>query len=129
MQPDCHRQPHAGLCADNVVAHQFEAARHDGYNILTAASDAEGFKKLTLNPVHVVLRDQRMPEMNGTEFLDKVKNLYPDTFRIVLSGYTDVDAIMDAVNRGTLYRFLPTLGQQGLARQHPGGIPPLLANA
>jgi diguanylate cyclase (GGDEF)-like protein len=89
----------------NVLNSLGRLLRQDGYNILTATSAAEGFEKLALNEVHVILCDQRMPEMNGTEFLDKVKNLYPDTFRIVLSGYTDIDAIMDAINRGALYRF------------------------
>ena len=79
--------------------------RGDGYRVLTAASAAEGFEQLALHPVHVILCDQRMPNMSGTEFFDQVKDMYPNTFRIVLSGYTDIDAIMEAINRGALYRF------------------------
>jgi diguanylate cyclase (GGDEF)-like protein/PAS domain S-box-containing protein len=79
--------------------------RQDGYTILTAQSALEGFELLALHEVHVILCDQRMPSMNGTEFLDRVKDMYPDTLRIVLSGYTDLESIMDAINRGSIYRF------------------------
>ncbi|MDB5800708.1 MAG: diguanylate cyclase [Rhodocyclales bacterium] len=79
--------------------------RQDGYHILSALSAAEGFELLAQHPVQVILCDQLMPAMSGTVFLDKVKALYPDTLRIVLSGYTDLDSIMDAINRGAIYRF------------------------
>jgi len=79
--------------------------RQDGYRILTAASAAEGFAQLAQHPVQLVLCDQRMEQMSGTEFLDKVKDMYPDTFRIILSGYSDLKTIMEAINRGSLYRF------------------------
>ncbi|MGH8432911.1 MAG: response regulator, partial [Pseudomonas sp.] len=56
--------------------------------------------------VQVILSDQRMPEMNGTEFLSRVKDLYPATIRIVLSGYTDLKSVTDAINQGAIYKFL-----------------------
>ncbi len=77
----------------------------DGYKILTARSAAEGFDLLALHPVQVVICDQHMPVMSGTDFLDRVKDMYPDTLRIVLSGYTDMESILDAINRGSVYRF------------------------
>jgi diguanylate cyclase (GGDEF)-like protein/PAS domain S-box-containing protein len=80
--------------------------RRDGYNILTATSPAAAFDLLAQNPVQVVVSDQRMPEMNGTEFLSRVKQLYPETIRIVLSGYTDLETVTEAINRGAIYRFL-----------------------
>ena len=89
----------------NVLNSLKRLLHRDGYRVLTAASAAEGFELLALNPVQVILCDQRMPAMSGTEFLDKVKELYPHTFRIVLSGYTDLETITDAINRGALYRF------------------------
>ena len=53
------------------------------------------------NEVHVVVSDQRMPEMSGTEFLKEVKAIaYPDIIRIILTGYTDVDSISEAINEG-----------------------------
>jgi DNA-binding NtrC family response regulator len=72
---------------------------------LTASGAAEAFDLLAKHRVQLVLCDQRMQEMSGTELLDRVKDMYPDTFRIILSGYTDPSAIMDAINRGSLYRF------------------------
>jgi diguanylate cyclase (GGDEF)-like protein/PAS domain S-box-containing protein len=79
--------------------------RHDAYQVLTAASPAEGFDMLALHPVQVILCDQRMPQMSGTEFLSKVKEMYPDTIRIVLSGQTGLEEVIDAINRGAIYRF------------------------
>ena len=79
--------------------------RQDGYRILTASGAAEAFQLLAQHPVHLILCDQRMEEMSGTELLDKVKDMYPDTFRIILSGYTDLKTVMEAINRGSLYRF------------------------
>ncbi|MES3022661.1 MAG: EAL domain-containing protein [Pseudomonadota bacterium] len=79
--------------------------RQDRYHILSAGSAAEGFELLALNPVQVILCDQRMPGMSGTVFLTRVKEMYPDTLRIVLSGYTDLESIMDAINCGAIYRF------------------------
>ena len=79
--------------------------RQDGYTILTAQSAAEGFEALALNPVQVILCDQCMPDMSGTEFLGKVKDLYPDTVRVVISGNNELQPIIDAINGGAIYRF------------------------
>ena len=88
-----------------VLAALNRLLRRDGYRILTASGAAQGFEMLALHPVHVILCDQRMQGTSGTEFLGKVKEMYPDTFRIVLSGYTDLDTIMESINLGALYRF------------------------
>jgi diguanylate cyclase len=80
--------------------------RRQGYRVLTAESGREGLELLAVNSVQVVLADQRMPEMSGSKFLGLVKDLYPDTVRIILSGYTDLQAVTDSVNRGAVYKFL-----------------------
>lgn len=80
--------------------------RRESYRILLANSPAEAFELLAKNRVNVVISDQRMPEMNGTEFLARVKQLYPDTVRIVLSGYSDLQSLTEAINRGAIYRYL-----------------------
>jgi diguanylate cyclase (GGDEF)-like protein/PAS domain S-box-containing protein len=80
--------------------------RREGYHILTANSAAEGMELLAIHEVSVVMTDQRMPHMTGSEFLAKVRVMYPGTVRIILSGYTDLRAITDAVNRGEIYKFL-----------------------
>ncbi|MRR50095.1 MAG: EAL domain-containing protein [Rhodocyclaceae bacterium] len=80
--------------------------RREGYTIFTAASGAEGLELLATHEVGVVISDARMPEMSGAEFLGRVREMHPDTVRIMLSGYTDLDAVTSAVNRGELFRFL-----------------------
>jgi len=80
--------------------------RRDGYRILTANSGEKALDLLALHRVQVIISDQRMPGMTGTEFLDKVKSLYPDTIRVILSGYTDLNVITESVNRGAVFRFL-----------------------
>ncbi|WUR15081.1 EAL domain-containing protein [[Empedobacter] haloabium] len=77
----------------------------DGYRILTAQTAAEGFDILARYRVQVILCDQCMPKMSGTEFMERVKNLAPDTFRIMLSAYADLTPIMAAINRGAIDRF------------------------
>jgi diguanylate cyclase (GGDEF)-like protein/PAS domain S-box-containing protein len=89
----------------NVLASLHRLFRRDNYRVLTAATPAEGFELLALYRVQVILCDQRMPVMNGTEFLSKVKEMYPDTIRIILSGYTGVESVLDSINRGAIYRF------------------------
>jgi diguanylate cyclase (GGDEF)-like protein/PAS domain S-box-containing protein len=89
----------------NVLSSLHRLFRRDGYRILTAASPSEGFDLLALHPVQVIVCDQRMPGMSGTEFLSKVKDMYPDTIRIILSGYTGLEAMLDSINRGAIYRF------------------------
>lgn len=90
----------------NILASLNRTLRREGYDILTAESAAEGFSLLAKHNVQVIVSDQRMPEMNGTEFLSRVKNLYPKTVRMVLSGYSDISAVTDSINKGAIYRFL-----------------------
>ncbi|MDZ4255801.1 MAG: EAL domain-containing protein [Sulfuritalea sp.] len=92
--------------------------RRDGYEILAVGSAREGFDVLATHEVQVIISDQRMPEMNGSEFLSRVRELYPDTIRIVLSGYTDLDTIVAAVNHGAIYRFLTKPWDDDLLREH-----------
>lgn len=91
---------------ENILASLVRLFRRTGYNIVRANSGKEGLEILEKHPVGVIVSDQRMPEMTGVEFLSKVKHLYPDTIRIVLSGYTDLKSITDAINEGSIYKFL-----------------------
>ncbi|MCK5313063.1 MAG: response regulator [Desulfobacteraceae bacterium] len=79
--------------------------RKEDYKILTATSGKEGLDILNSNEIQVVISDQRMPEMDGTEFLAEVKKEYPDIIRIILSGYTDVDVVIDTINEDNIYKF------------------------
>ena len=90
----------------NVINALGRLFRREGYRILTANSPAEGFDLLAKNTVQVIVSDQRMPDMTGTEFFSRVRQLYPATMRIVLTGYTDIDSVKDAINHGAIYKFL-----------------------
>lgn len=80
----------------------------EDYEILTANSGVEGLQTLReIFPVQVVISDFRMPEMNGVEFLRQVCAEWPDTVRIVLSGYADSASIVSAINDGQIYKFIP----------------------
>ena len=76
------------------------------YRILTAGSGKEGLEVCAREQVALVISDYRMPEMTGVQFLAEVKELYPKTIRIILSGFADVSAIVEAINHGQVYRFL-----------------------
>lgn len=89
---------------DNLLS--FKAAFRRNYTILTAASSAQGLNVLNNNTVHVIIADQRMPQSTGVEFFDIVRNAYPDPIRILLTGYTDVEAIIDAINKGQIFRYI-----------------------
>jgi response regulator RpfG family c-di-GMP phosphodiesterase len=96
------------LCVDDeqsIINSIKRLVRRENYRLLTANSGRDGLKLLSENEVQVVISDQRMPEMNGTEFLKQVKALYPDVLRIILSGYTEVDSITEAINEGSVYKF------------------------
>lgn len=90
----------------NILRALARLLRRDGYEILLANSAREAFDILARNDVQVIITDQRMPEMSGTEFLSQVKGLYPDTVRIVLSGYTDLSTVTEAINQGEVYKFM-----------------------
>ncbi len=90
----------------NILNALSRLLRREGFQILTATSPLDAFEHLAKQPVHVILSDQRMPDMSGTEFLARVRQLYPETIRIVLTGYTDLDSITGAINRGAIYKFL-----------------------
>lgn len=90
----------------NVISSLKRLLRRDGYTILTAASGQEGLDLLEKSPVDIILSDQRMPGMSGVDFLRSAKKLYPRTLRIVLSGYTELQSVTDAINEGAVYRFL-----------------------
>jgi len=74
--------------------------------IFTAPSGREGLEILKGGGFSVIVSDQRMPEMSGSEFLEKAKRISPDAVRIVLTGYADVNAAMDAINKGGAYRYI-----------------------
>lgn len=82
--------------------------RKEGYHILTADSGEEGLDRLqrSENAVSLIISDQRMPQMNGAQFLEKAREIYPDAIRYLLTGYSDLEAVIQAVNKGEIHRYL-----------------------
>ena len=102
----------------NILSALSRLFRRDGYRVLTASSGSEGLSVLAENKVGVILSDQRMPEMSGSEFLSLVKDRFPDTARIMLSGYTELASVTDAINRGAIYKFLTKPWEDELLRDN-----------
>ena len=84
----------------------FKAAFRRDFEIYTASSAREARKILDNNEIGVIITDQRMPVMTGIEFLESIIPIYPDTIRILLTGFSDINAVMDAINRGQVYKYL-----------------------
>ncbi len=82
--------------------------RKEAYKIFTASSGKEGLELLNTleTPVSLIISDQRMPEMSGAQFLEKARKIFPDAGRYLLTGYSDMDAVIDAVNKGEIHRYL-----------------------
>jgi response regulator RpfG family c-di-GMP phosphodiesterase len=96
------------LCVDDeksILNALKRLLRKEGYQLFFADSGAEGLEALKEHEVQMVISDQRMPQMNGTEFLAEVKSLYPDVLRIILTGYSDVESITQSINQGHIYKF------------------------
>lgn len=90
----------------NITAAIKRLLRGERYQVFTANSGQQGLEIMAQHAISVVISDQRMPEMTGVDFLRIVKVLYPETIRVVLSGYTDLRSITDAINEGAIYKFL-----------------------
>lgn len=80
--------------------------RPAGYKIHLAESGRAGLEILEREPIELVVSDMRMPEMSGAQFLEQVRNRWPETTRILLTGYADVSSTVDAINRGEIYRYI-----------------------
>ncbi len=88
----------------NLVS--FKATFREKFEVFIAASGPEAIELLEKNSVHIIVTDQRMPEMTGIEFLQSIMDKYPDPVRILLTGYADINAVIEAVNKGKIYYYL-----------------------
>lgn len=99
------------------LRHQF----HRTYRVLTSPSGAEAIKLLEKNDVEVILTDQRMPGMPGDVLLRQARQLKPDTIRMLFTGYADIQAVINAVNEGHIFRYIlkpwDTAELEGIIRQ------------
>ena len=88
----------------NLIA--FKATFRRDYTILTAKSAQEGMEILKQEDISLIITDQRMPDMTGIQFLEKIIPEYPDIIRIILTGFSDVEAIIEAINTGRVFRYI-----------------------
>jgi response regulator RpfG family c-di-GMP phosphodiesterase len=84
----------------------FKAGFRRLFNVFTAESATEGRKVLETEEIQVIITDQRMPVMTGIEFLESIIPEFPDPIRILLTGYADINAVIDAINKGQVYRYI-----------------------
>jgi len=90
---------------NNLVS--FKATFRVTYKVFTAISGKDALSILEKNLIHVIITDQRMPEMTGVEFLEKIiEKGFIDPIRILLTGYADMEAVVDAVNKGKIFHYL-----------------------
>lgn len=96
--------------------------RHD-FQVHTAGSGAEGLAVLQEREIHVVMTDQRMPQMTGVEFLKQTKMEHPEAIRVIFTGYADIDAVIAAINQGNVFRYVskPWDPDQLIATLREGG--------
>ena len=91
---------------ENILNAMRRLFRPLGYSIFLANSGVEGLKILEQEYVDLVISDMRMPEMDGAAFLEQVSLRWPDTIRILLTGYADVTKTIDAINKGRIYKYI-----------------------
>ncbi len=99
---------HKILCIDDeqdIVDALFRLFRKD-FDVLTATSGQDGLHLLKENKVSLIISDQKMPEMTGVETLKKSIEIDPDCIRILLTGYTDIESVIDSINSGEVYRYI-----------------------
>lgn len=89
---------------NNLVS--FKAVFRMKYNVFTAVSGEEAIKVLRSKLVNIIITDQRMPQMTGVEFLETILEEFPDPIRILLTGYADMNAVIDAINKGKIFHYL-----------------------
>ncbi len=85
-----------------VLSRQFQ----DDYDIFIANSAEEGYPIMTEMPIQVIISDQRLPGMTGVAFFERMKTEFPDAIRLLLTGYADIRAVIDAINAGVIYRYI-----------------------
>ncbi len=99
---------HSILCVDDELdnVEALERLFRKKYQVYKATSGEEALKILAQHPVTVIISDQRMPSMTGVEFLSQSTQILPDAIRILLTGYTDVNSVIAAINSGQIYRYV-----------------------
>ncbi|PWV44748.1 response regulator [Chitinophaga sp. S165] len=83
----------------------FKASFRRLYTVYTATSAEEAEEVLAKQEVNIIISDQRMPKMTGIEFFESILDKYPEPIRMLLTGYADINAVIDAINKGQVYKY------------------------
>jgi response regulator RpfG family c-di-GMP phosphodiesterase len=97
------------LCVDDepsILSALRRLLRTQRYDVLTAGSGRDALEILATQPVDLVISDMRMPEMDGAQLLERIRAEWPDTVRLLLTGYADIQSILSAINRGEILRYI-----------------------
>ena len=97
------------LCVDdepNILSALRRMLSLEGFEVLTAENGAQALDMLARGSVSVIISDMQMPGMNGTELLEKIRQQWPQTMRLLLTGASDVSGAIDAINQGAIYRYI-----------------------
>jgi len=89
---------------DNLFS--FQATFRLTFKVYTASGGEEALKLLEQRGFHVIISDQRMPQMTGVELFEKIQEKYPDPIRVLLTGFADMNAVIEAVNKGKIFHYL-----------------------
>lgn len=85
----------------------FKATFRFDYSVLIASTTEMASEILANNPdIHIILCDQRMPDKTGVQFFEEIRSVYPDPIRMLITGYTDIESVIDAINRGHIFRYI-----------------------
>jgi DNA-binding NtrC family response regulator len=101
-------QKHSLLLVDDEpeILYSLKGLLRRDFDLHVAESGQEALKILAEHPIHVVMTDQRMPEMSGVELIGRVRTDHPEAIRIVFTGYADIKAVVEAINNGGLFRYI-----------------------
>jgi signal transduction histidine kinase len=101
-------EKHSLLVVDDEpdLVHSVQDLLRREYRVLGATRAAEGLRIVEREKVHIVMSDQRMPEMSGVEFLQRLRTVSPDTIRLLFTAYTDIKTVTEAINQGNVYRYI-----------------------
>jgi DNA-binding NtrC family response regulator len=89
----------------NVCDSVHDLLRRD-FRVLKAHSAEEGYRHMQQEEVHIVMSDQRMPQISGVELLTKVKTRYPQAVRMLFTGFADLESVITAINQGHVFQFI-----------------------
>ncbi len=109
VENEATKIPLTVLCVDdeiNILKSLKRLLYKQDYQLLLAESGALALELMQQHDVHLIISDMKMPAMSGAQLLEKVATSYPDTYRIMLTGYSDMESTIDAINKGKIHRYL-----------------------